>query len=141
MKKTKNILMAEMLASIALAVALVVLYETDTLLPGAFAGMGNEGFIVLALMELATICLIPLALRLFKFKAVGGKLVASGAKSLLVWGSLRMAMLCLPLVANTLLYYLFMDVAFGYMALICLVCLTFIYPSAARCANEVGGDE
>ncbi len=131
--------MAEMLISKVVAVAMVLLYETETLIPGRFAGCGNEGFIVLSLMELATICLIPLALRLFKFKAVSRRLGVNGANALLEWGSLRMAMLCLPLVANTLLYYLFMDVAFGYMAFICIVCLTFIYPSTARCANEVGG--
>ena len=46
-------------------------------------------------------------------------------------------MIGLPMVANTWLYYQFMNVAFGYMAIIGLLSLCFIYPSHARCNQEV----
>ena len=53
-----------------------------------------------------------------------------------------MAMLCVPMTANTLLYYLFgLNVAFGYMGMICLLCLVFIYPSTARCTAETNDKE
>ena len=37
---------------------------------------------------------------------------------------------------NTVLYYLFMNTTFGYMAIILAICLPFVYPSEARCEAE-----
>ena len=48
-----------------------------------------------------------------------------------------MLMLCLPMVANTLLYYIYMNVAFGYMAIILLLSLCFVLPTMARCEAEM----
>jgi len=92
-------------------------------------------------MEALTICLIPLALRLFKFDRIGKSLAEGKEKSLLRWGTLRMMMICVPLMANTLFYYLFMNVAFGYMAIICLICLIFVNPTMGRCINETKSEE
>ena len=52
-------------------------------------------------------------------------------------------MLTVPMVVNTLLYYLFMNVAFGYLAIILALCIFFVFPSMSRCEAEVGmgGDE
>ena len=58
-------------------------------------------------------------------------------KALLRWGSLRMLMLCVPMVINTLCYYLFMNVAFAYMAIILFICLFLVYPSLDRCYSEI----
>ena len=52
------------------------------------------------------------------------------------YGVMRLLMLGLPLVANTDLYYMSMNVAFGYMAIILLLVLPFVYPSKARCEEE-----
>ena len=41
-------------------------------------------------------------------------------------------MITVPLLMNTLLYYIFMNTAFGYMALILLICLPFIYPATRK---------
>jgi len=109
------------------------------LLPsGTMATNKNAEFLLATIMELLTLCAIPLALRLFKFKKVERQLTADGGSFdvLMKWGGLRMALLCIPLVVNTLLYYLFMNVAFGYMAIILLLSLFFIYPSLNRCIEE-----
>ena len=45
-------------------------------------------------------------------------------------------MIGVPLVANTILYYMSMSVAYGYMAIIGGLCFTFVYPSIGRCINE-----
>lgn len=137
MKKTKNILSAIMYGSIVLSLAITVLYETETLLPGDLTANPNTEFLTVSLMEVLTICLIPLALRLFKFRKISQALISNPAKELLQWGALRLVMLCLPMVINTLLYYLFMNVAFGYMAIIGLICLIFVNPSMARCTSEI----
>ncbi len=142
MKRIKRILTAEMYASIAISLAIVALFETDVLLPGAFADNANAEFLTVSCMEIITICMIPLALRLFKFNKVSSELKSGHSQALAKWGSLRMAMLCVPMIVNTLMYYLFgFNVAFGYMGIICLICLPFIYPSTSRCINETGIQE
>lgn len=141
MKKTINILRTELYASIVVAVIIVILYETETLLPGDLSEDKNAEFLLTSLMELLTICLIPLSLRLFKFNKIHQTLIATREQGLKKLGSLRMMMLCLPMVINTLLYYLFMNVAFGYMAIIGLICIPFIYPSESRCISETSEKE
>lgn len=137
MKRTRNILMTEMLASIIISLAIVTFYETEILSPGTLECDTNTEFLTVSIMEIMTICMIPLALRLFKFKKISTILQNTQEYGLLRLGSLRMAMLCIPLIANTLLYYIFgFNVAFGYMGIICLVCLIFIYPSMSRCETE-----
>lgn len=124
----------------ALSLIIVVLYETEWLADGVWATDKSLEFVIATVMELLTICLIPLALRLFKFKHIHRQLHQAPEdvrwSSLLRYGSLRLNMLCLPLLVNTLLYYLFMNVAFGYMAIILLLCLFFVYPSMARCVDD-----
>ena len=41
------------------------------------------------------------------------------------------------MVANTFLYYIYMNVAFGYMAIILLLSLYFVLPTMARCEVEI----
>ena len=134
--------MAEMLSCIIASLAIVVLYETETLLPGSLAGSANAEFLVVSSMEIITICMVPLALRLFKFGKVGRSLVSEGGRRLAKWGSIRMMMTCVPMMANTLFYYLFgFSVAFGYMGIICLICLVFINPTMSRCVSETRSEE
>ena len=44
--------------------------------------------------------------------------------------------LCLPMLINTFMYYQTMSPAFGYMAIILVLCLFFVYPSIGRCIEE-----
>lgn len=112
---------------IIVPVITAVLYETDMLLGGDFAGNGYESteFIVTIVMELLTLVSIPSALRLFK---VAGDRICDAA-SLSRYSLIRMAMMIVPLWGNTLLYYLFMNATFGYMAIITLIAMVFVYPA------------
>lgn len=122
--------------SVGVSLAMVLLFETELLPTGLLAGRdGSDEFVVATFMELLTLCAIPVALRLFKFRSVAGQL--TGADGLLHWGLVRMAMLCLPMVANTLLHYLYMNVAFGYMGIILFLCIAFVLPTKARCEAEI----
>ena len=56
-------------------------------------------------------------------------------------GMLRLSLLLIPMQVNTLLYYLYMNPAFGYMAIILLLCLPFVYPSMNRCLDETTEEE
>ncbi len=137
MKRVMTILRVELFLSVFISVVIVILYETQILYSGVLYGNKNVEFILTSLMELLTICLIPLSLRLFKFKKIHSFLVSLREKALLKWGSIRMSLLCVPMIINTLLYYLYNNVAFVYMAIIGLISLAFIYPTLKRCLFEV----
>ena len=121
---------------IGITVVLVVLFETDVLPSGLMATEKQTEFLLTTLMELLTLASVYMALRLFKFDKVHQVLVTRKADGLRRWGLIRLAILLLPMPLNTVLYYLFMNTTFGYMAIILAICLPFVYPSEARCEAE-----
>lgn len=88
-------------------------------------------------MELVTICAIPFALRLLKFGPARRAIAAAPEIGLRRWGIVRLLMISLPMLFNTLFYYQYLNVAFGYMAIIGLLCLVFVFPSETRCRQEM----
>lgn len=137
MKKTQTILMSVFIAILAIALLLVILAETGLIETGESAMNTEQEFIMVAIMEIATLAGVFLALRLFKFKAIHNELLEQKEKALLKWGLLRFALLELPMLSNTLFYYQFMNTTFGYMAIIQLLCLPFVVPTMGRCLSEV----
>lgn len=125
-----------MFSMIGITVVLVVLFETDVLPSGLMATEKQTEFLLTTLMELLTLSSVYMALRLFKFEKVHQDLVTRKADGLRRWGLIRLAILLLPMPLNTVLYYLFMNTTFGYMAIILAICLPFVYPSEARCEAE-----
>ena len=125
-----------MFSMIGITVVLVVLFETDVLPSGLMATEKQTEFLLTTLMELLTLASVYMALRLFKFEKVHQELVTLEADVVRRWGLIRLAILLLPMPLNTVLYYLFMNTTFGYMAIILAVCLPFVYPSEARCEAE-----
>lgn len=121
---------------IGITVLLVVLFETDVLPSGLMATEKQTEFLLTTLMELLTLASVYMSLRLFKFDKVHQELVTRKADGLRRWGLIRLAILLLPMPLNTVLYYLFMNTTFGYMAIILAICLPFVYPSEARCEAE-----
>ena len=136
LKSTQRLLMANFLFMVLLALLTVVLYETGVLEPLGMEVGTSLIFVLQVTMELLTIVLIPLALKLFSFKTVHCRLVEGKGDALLPWGTARLNMLCLPMVANIFLYYQTMSPAFCYMGIILFLCLFFIYPSIGRCIDE-----
>lgn len=137
MNRTRKILQLEFWIPIAICLIVIVLFENEILLPGVKGDNRVLDYYAAIIMELITICLIPLALRLFKFKKVKKAMTGKSFDGLLRWGSLRLCMLVVPMMVNAVLYYIFMNVAFGYMGIIGLLCLVFVYPSKTRCQSEV----
>ena len=121
---------------IGITVVLIVLFETDVLPSGLMATEKQTEFLLTTLMELLTLASVYMSLRLFKFEKVHQELVTLKADGLRRWGLIRLAILLLPMPLNTVLYYLFMNTTFGYMAIILAICLPFVYPSEARCEAE-----
>ena len=137
MKETRNQLMAFFVFAIVFALAAVVAYETGFMESGLFSERKTSEFIFVSLMELLTLGGVFLALRLFKFNKVHDDLVAKKEHALFKWGLLRLALIQIPMVGNTYLYYMFMNTTFGYLAIIQLLSLPFVYPSMSRCKSEV----
>lgn len=136
MKKTRNILMSLFWGSIVLAVLLAVLFETGLLPKAVWQDYASQEVMTRMIMELVTLAMIPLSLYLFKFGNVHADLLKRKEKALNLWGVLRLLMLLVPMIVNTLLYYMFMQTTYGYMAIILLICLPFVYPSLGRCKAD-----
>ncbi len=135
-KQVQRILMTNFLFMLLVAFLLVVLYETEILTANDIAANQTMMFGILVVMELTTILVIPMALKLFSLKVIRRKLLAEKGDALLFWGTMRINMLCLPMLINTFMYYQTMLPAFGYMAIILVLCLFFVYPSIGRCIEE-----
>ena len=132
MNKTISLLRTVLIANVGVAVVFAALYELDILPSGILAGRPQDEFLSTISMELITIVFIPVALRLFKTKDVEKRLEEGNIKAFRKWGLVRILMITVPIVLNTLLYYSFMNTTFGYMALILLICLPFIYPASRK---------
>jgi hypothetical protein len=105
--------------------------------PGLLATDKQSEFLLTFLMELMTLGCAFLALRLFKFEKIHQELISDKAVALRKWGVIRLVMLLFPLWADTLLYYIYMNTTFGYLGIILVLCLPFVYPSLSRCEAEI----
>ena len=139
-KQVQRILLTNFFFMVVVALLLVGLYEMEILAPTDMASDATLMFVILTMMELVTIVVIPVALKLFCLKAIHRKLVNQKGDALLPWGTARLNMLCLPMLVNTFMYYQTMSPAFGYMAIILFLCLFFVYPSIGRCEAEASED-
>lgn len=140
MNKSHRILLIEFWIPIIVCFCMIVLYENDFILSGGLQGDTMTEYRLAIAMELITICFIPVSLRLFRFKSIKCALEKEKANALIRWGSVRILMLALPMVVNCGLYYQFMNVAFGYLGIIGLLSMIFIYPSKMRCVEETKND-
>jgi len=136
MKKVSKQLMAFYTAQAALALVIIVLFELNVLSEGIKADDKQSEFMLVATMELVSLGAAFLGLRLFKFKAIHNDLVTRQERAMWKWGMARLIILEAPMVIDTLLYYIYMNPTFGYLAIILLLCLPFVFPSLNRCLSE-----
>lgn len=121
---------------LALTLLLVVFHETDVWESGKLADDGQSEFVAMTGMELLSLASIFFGLRLFKFRMIHEKLVAQKSSALLRFGVFRLMLLEIPMLCNTYFYYMYMAPTFGYLAIILLLCLPFVYPTMNRCTAE-----
>lgn len=120
-----------------LTAALIVLIFESGLLP---AGELAHDAQAIYLAEMAGVCLtiisIPLAMKFMKFTAVRKALTAR-PQSYTTYSLLRLMILSVPLLVNTLFYYMTgFDATLGYLAIIMLIPYLFVWPSRARWEDE-----
>ena len=136
MKKTKLQLQTFLYIVLGIIILIIGLYETDTLSSGVLSSEKQAEFLLTTFMELLTLACVYLSLRMFKFEKVHKDLIERKADALRLWGGIRLALLLIPMLTNTILYYMFMNPTFGYMAIIQALCLPFVFPSEGRCLAE-----
>ena len=140
MKRIQKILLLNYLFSLGLSLLWVVLNENDVFeFVGTLHTDANSDFMLTSVMEIITICSIPIALRLFKFGAIRETVRKDNSQlhsTFLAFSLVRLDMLLVPMLVNAVLYYLFMNVAFGYMAIILFLACFFVFPSQERCEKE-----
>lgn len=136
MKKVSKLLMVLCILLVAVALAMVLLYELDVMESGVLADSKQTEFMAMSTMELVSLGAAFLGLRLFKFKKIHQDLVSRKEPALMQWGILRLLVLEVPMVVNTYLYYMYMNATFGYLAIILLLCLPFVLPTLQRCLAE-----
>lgn len=122
---------------VALAACLVGIGEYGTVFDSVDTSSGgNQEYTVLTVMELLTVCLLPLALKIMGTKRVKESARKSDRKYTAI-AAARLAMIGVPIIINILFYYVFMNVAFAYLAIIGTVCLAFVYPNRGRKEDEL----
>lgn len=141
MKKVSKQLTAFYIAQVALALVFIVLFELDVLPVGIMSEDKQSEFVLTALMEIVSLGAVFLGLRLFKFKAIHHDLVTREEKAMWKWGMTRLLILEAPMVIDTLLYYIYLNTTFGYLAIILLLCLPFVFPSLNRCLAETSEED
>ena len=124
---------------IVLSAIIIVSGELDIIPNGILANGKQVEFVIMSMMEILTIIAIPVALKLFKFKAIANKLASDTLLHFERWGIVRLCLLNVPMVINLVCYYLFVGAGFGYLAIILVLSLFFVYPSLSRCYNETDG--
>ena len=124
---------------IALSAIIIVSGELDIIPNGILANDKQVEFVIMSMMEILTIIAIPVALKLFKFKAIANKLASDTLLHFERWGIVRLCLLNVPMVINLVCYYLFVGAGFGYLAIILFLSLFFVYPSLSRCYNGTDG--
>ena len=136
MKSISKRLVVIYMSLAAIALAIIILYETDILEAGVMEEQKQLEFILTAMMELISLGAAFMGLRLFKFKTVHNDLVNRQEPAMWKWGVIRLLILEVPMVIDTLLYYIYMNTTFGYLAVMLLLCLPFVFPSVNRCLAE-----
>ena len=115
-------------AVLALMLAAVILFETNEQLTGVLGMTEADEFKLLSVMEMLTLMSIFLMLRLFKFERIARQIEESPQRALPLWTSVRVAVMMTMIAVNGLLYYGTMNTTFGYLAIIMMVSLPFVYP-------------
>ena len=137
MKHVCKILRVTFFSFIALCLLIVMANECELIVPASCIPGTTASYYLLMAMEMATLVLIPLALWMFRSGMVRSRLKRHKEKALLTFGLLRISLVAIPMVLDTVLYYVSMTPSYAYLAIIHFLGLFFILPTMERCVGEV----
>ena len=140
MKRIQKILLVGYLVPLMMALSWVVINENDVFeILGTGHADANQEFILASLMEILTICTIPVALRLFKFRCIRNAVKNDNDTHLrmfLICSLVRLEMILLPMLANVVFFFLFINFGVGYMGIIIFIYSLVIINTKAGCEDE-----
>ncbi|WP_321519182.1 hypothetical protein [uncultured Bacteroides sp.] len=138
-KAVTRIMQAQYGFYIGIAILLVVLYQLDIILEGAYAANFGMQYILETIGILTTIALVPLSLKLFSVKLA--KIKESGAEESLKlyqqWSTVRLMIIALVTYLNILIYYMTLNSIGGLCALIGLTASVFCLPGEKKIREEL----
>ncbi len=117
-----------------------ILFEAGVLEEGIYAGDAQMEYIFQSVCILLTICLIPLALRLFNLnlvKRIKELPLQEALKSYRIWNDVRMSLLFAPVMLGLTFYYLTLNTTGLFCACMALIASLFCVPSTNRIINEL----
>ena len=117
-----------------------ILFEAGVLKEGIYAGDAQMEYIFQSVCILLTICLIPLALRLFNLnlvKRIKELPLQEALKSYRIWSDVRMSLLFAPVMLGLTFYYLTLNTTGLFCACMALIASLFCVPSTNRIINEL----
>ncbi len=142
MNKTVRLLKWAYYIPILLGLLMIVLFESNVFPVGILVSdeRGVVEFYLEITMMLLAVCLIPVALKLLKFSSVARKIAEDTGVDYPVYRNyslFRILVLGGMMCGNLCLYYLFMNVRFGYLAIIFFLSSVFIAPTVSRFKSEL----
>ena len=117
-----------------------ILFEAGVLEEGIYAEDAQMEYIFQSVCILLTICLIPLALRLFNLnlvKRIKELPLQEALKSYRIWNDVRMSLLFAPVMLGLTFYYLTLNTTGLFCACMALIASLFCVPSTNRIINEL----
>ena len=139
MKETRNYLSVLFTLVCVIALGLYIGGEFFDMDIAVLSGLSDQTrFILQTAAILLSLAIVPLSLRLFSLPKVRADLLQRKAAALKGWGALRLLMLGVILIGNTLLYYMLgYESAFCYLAIITALVMPFVVPTMKRCEAEI----
>jgi hypothetical protein len=125
---------------IAIAILLVVLYQSDIIMEGTYAGDFGMQYILETIGILTTIALVPLSLKIFSVK-LNKKIKMAGFENALKlyrqWSSVRLMIIAFITYLNIIIYYMTLNSIGGLCALIGLTASVFCLPGERKLREEL----
>ena len=143
MKETRNLLTVLFTLICVIALGLYIGGEFMDMDIAVFSDVTDQTrFVLQTVAILLSLAVVPLSLKLFSMQKVKADLLERKALALKKWGTIRLLMLGVILIGNTLLYYMLgYEPAFGYLAIITALVLPFVVPTMKRCEAETSVNE
>ncbi len=143
--------MKEISNSLSVLFTLICIVALALYIGGEFMGMDiavlsdvsdETRFVLQTAAILLSLTVVPLSLKLFSMQKVKADLLERKDLALKKWGTIRLLMLGVILIGNTLLYYMLgYEPAFGYLAIITALVLPFVGATMKRCEAETSANE
>ena len=142
-EQIQKILRKQIIVFVAMWVILMgyaILHETGVMPKGVLAGDVQMDYILQSVGILLTIGLTPFALRIFNLnlvKRIKELPLQQALKSYSIWADVRLALLFVAAILNLQFYYLTLNTAGLFCAVIALLFSLFCVPSESRIKNEL----